>query len=183
MSSTSHTSVPATEFLQFIDKTLITNPRFFYKTYQGYAFSVSHRFEDVAADSSVYLYFENPAASGRQVFLVAIEVITTGQARVDVYRDNTVNVAGTSLTPINLNFESAINSIVNAEYGGTYTEGDLTVNAAAPGGTKVRAIGSATEIGETAIIPSDFNFLVKVTNKSAGAADISMRIIWWEEAT
>lgn len=34
---------------------------------------------------------------------------------------------------------------------------------------------------DAAVIPEGFNFLVKVTNKSAAAADLSIRILWWEE--
>jgi len=167
--------------LQFADKTTIVNPRLFYKIYQGYGFSASHRFESVADGASVDVYFENPNGSGRKVFLVAIEITAFGQCHVDIYRGNTVTANGTSLTPVNLNFESAITSIANVEYGGTYTTGTLAVNTVCPGGAKVRAVGSATEVGETVVIPENFNFLVRVTNQSGVATDLSVRIIWWEE--
>jgi len=170
------------ELLQFVDDTIITNWRFFYKIYQGYGFSISHRFEGVADGSSIDVYFENPSGSGREVFLIAIEIITFGQCYVDIYRGNSVNVAGTSITPMNLNFKSAISSIANVEYGGTYTLGTLTLQTVCPGGAKVRAIGGATEVGETAVIPENFNFLVRVTNQSGAATDLSIRVLWWEES-
>jgi len=183
--STSHTSRPSKiplDLLQFLDGAVIINPRFFYKIYQGFGFSISHRFDDVANGSSADVYFENPAGSGRDVFLMVVEVIATGQCHVDVYRANTVNVAGTPLTPVNLNFKSGVSSVANVEHGGTYTTGTLTLNTVCPGGFRVRAVGGAAEVGETAVIPPGFNFLVRVTNESGANADLSIRIIWWEES-
>jgi len=167
--------------LQFLDGTMIINPRLFYKIYEGYGFSVSHRFEGVGAGSSVDVYFENPSNSGRQVFLVVVEVVSLAQAYIDIYRGNTVTVSGTALTPVNLNFEKNIPSVVNVEHGGTYGLGTLTLNTVCPGGSKKEAIGGNAEVGETAVIPEGFNFLVRLTNQSASATDLSVRILWWEE--
>jgi len=182
--SVSHTSRPAiapTEILQFLDGTQIVNPRFFYKVYEGYGFAVGHRFPGVGAGSSVDLYFENPSGSGRRVYIVTVEVTSLAQAWIDIYRGNTVTAPGTALTPVNLNFEKNIPSIVNAEYGGTYGLGTLTFDDVCPGGSKKQAVGGAAEVGETAIIPPGYNFLVRVTNKSAAATDLAVRILWWEE--
>jgi len=186
--STSHTSRPTLldskipkPLLQFLDGTAIFNPRFFYKIHEGYGFGVSRRFEGVGADAYVDLYFENPSGSGREVFIIVIEVVSFAQAYVDIYKDNTKTAAGTPLTPVNLNFEKSVNSVVNVEYGGSYTLGSLVSNTVCPGGSRIRATGGATEVGECIIIPPDFNFLVRVTNKSASATDLSIRIIWWEE--
>jgi len=182
--STSHTTFKAVEkaILQFLDGTQIFNPRFFYKIYEGYGFAISHRFESVDAAAAVYLYFENPSGSGREIFIVVIDVISFAQAWIDIYRDNTVSVHGTSLTPVNLNFEKAIASIAKAEYGGTYVTGTRVHSTVCPGGSRVQATGGVAEVGETVVIPEGFNFLVKVTNKSASAADLSVRIVWWEES-
>jgi hypothetical protein len=166
--------------LQFIDGTLIINPRFFYKIYEGYGFSISNRFENVASDASVNIYFENPAGSGREVFIIVIDVISFAQAWIDVYRDVTPS-GGTAITPVNLNFGSAITSVATVKYGVTYSGGTLVHSTVCPGGSKVQATGGAAEVGETVVIPEGFNFLVKVTNKSTGATDLSIRIVWWEE--
>jgi len=169
------------EMLQFIDGTLIVKPRFFKKIYEGGGFSISHRFEAVGSDATGEVYFENPLGSNREVFLVAIDVLSFAQVWVDIYRGNKVVSSGTTITPVNLNFESANASIVNVEYGGTYTAGTLVHNTLCPGGSRIRAVGAAVEIGEAVVVPSNFNFLVKVTNKSASATDFSVRMIWWEE--
>jgi hypothetical protein len=167
--------------LQFVDGTILTNSRFLKKIYDGYGFSVSHRFESIVTDSIAEVYFENPAGSSRDIYIVIVEVISTGQGWCDVFRDNTVTAAGTAMTPINLNLGSSVTSIVSTEYGGTYTAGTQVHNTVVPGGSAIRAIGGATEIGESVIIPENNNILVRVTNKSTSAEDISIRIIWWED--
>jgi len=164
--------------LRYVDNSLIVSERFLKKIKDGYGFSVSHRFEGVASGSAVEMYFENPSGSGRTVYIVTISVISFGQAWADVYRGNTVSVAGTALTPVNLNFGSSITSVVNVEYGGTYTTGTLVHNTVVPGGSLVRAVGGAVEIGETVVIPPGYNLLARVTNQSASSSDISIRIIW-----
>jgi len=167
--------------LTFADKTLIVNPRFFYKIYEGKGFSISHRFEGIAADASVDVYFENPSGSEKIVYIIVIEVVSLARAWVDIYRGVTVSSPGTQITPVNLNFSSNNTSVVKVEYGGTYSGGELVHSTVCPGGSHIRAIGGATEVGESVVVPEDNNFLVKVTNKSASATDLSIRIIWWEE--
>ena len=152
------------------------------KIIEGKAFSVSHRFENVASDAYVDLLFSNPSGSGKSANLVVIEVITFAQSHVDVYRGVTVTSTGTSITPLNLNLGSANESVVDVEYGGTYSPtGDPALNTVCPGGNRVRAVGGAVEVGETAIIPENYNILVRVTNKSDSSTDLSIRILWWEE--
>jgi len=170
--------------LQFSDGTLITNPRFSKKIYDGYGFSISHRFEGVASDGVAEVYFENPSGSERTVFIIAIECTSFAQGWVDVYRDALVTSSGTELTPVNLNQGSTNTSVVDVEYGGTYdiSEAQLVHNTVVPGGSRQRAIGSLAEVGETVVIPAEYSLLIRFTNKSASAADMSIRIVWWEEA-
>jgi len=176
-------TLPENVPLQFVDGTLITNIRFFKKIYDGYGFSISHRFENIGADAAVEVYFENPSASGKTAFIVAIECGSFGQAYIDLYRDVSVTSSGTSLTPVNLNQGSTNTSVVDVEYGGTYdiSGAELVHNTVLPGGSKVRAIGDLAEVGESVVIPEEYSFLVRLINKSAAATDMSMRIIWWEE--
>jgi len=167
--------------LQFVDGTLLHNPRFFKKLHDGYGFSVSHRFEGVSTGDEVAIYFKNPDGSSIKIYIIVIEIVSTGQGWADIFRDNTVTVSGTSISPVNLNLGSSINSVVNAEYGGTYKTGNKVHETVVPGGSRIMAIGGAAEVGESVIIPEDNDILVKATNKSASAEDISIRIIWWED--
>ncbi|RLG77351.1 MAG: hypothetical protein DRO12_02425, partial [Thermoprotei archaeon] len=163
------------------DGTLIVERKLSKKISEGSAFSISHRFEEVASNSHVDLYFENPSESDKTVYIMLVEVVSMGQAWVDIYRDNSVSASGTALTPMNLNMGSTNESVVNAEHGGTYTTGTLALNIVCPGGSGVRAIGAAVEVGENVIMPNGKNLLVRVTNKSASDSDISIRIVWYEE--
>jgi len=159
----------------------ISKPFFRKKIEEGKAFSVSHRFEGVASGSSVSVLFENPSGSQKKAYIQLVEVVSLAQAHVDIYRDVTKTAAGTQLTPLNLNMESDIESAMRIEYGGTYENGVLALNTVCPGGSGVRAIGGATEVGENLIMPSGRNILIVVTNASASSTDLSIRIIWYEE--
>jgi len=151
------------------------------KIEEGKAFSISHRFEGVASDASVSIYFENPPYSGKTVYIQLVEVVSLAQAYVDIYRDATRTVVGTPLSPFNLNMASPRSSVIDVEYGGTYENGQLALNTVCPGGSGVRAIGGATEVGENLIIPPGHNIVITVTNASASATDLSIRILWYEE--
>jgi len=168
-------------FSRFSDNVLAVSPRFQKKIEEGKGFVVSRRFEGVASDAYVDIYFENPSGSGKKIHIEVVEVVSMAQAWVDIYRGNTVTASGTSIVPVNLNMESNNSSIANAEYGGSYSTGELISNTVCPGGSRIRAVGGAAEVGEMMIIPPGLNILVRVTNKSASATDLSVRILWWEE--
>ena len=164
------------------DNTVVSVQRFFNQVQNGNAFSVSKRFESVASDAYIQLFFENPSGSGKIVHIVMIEVVSLAQLWVDIYRGNTKSSSGTVLTPVNLNFASTKSSVVGVEYGGTYSFGTLVHNTVCPGGSHIRAVGGAAEVGENVVMPEDFNFIVVVRNKSANNTDFSIRILWWEES-
>jgi|Deesub1362A_J573_1020465.scaffolds.fasta_scaffold00327_8 hypothetical protein len=154
------------------------------KIRDGYAFSVSKRYEAVAADDSVYMYFKNPSTNTRTIYMVAVECSSNAQGWVDVYRNVSVTTPGTAITPINLNLGSSITSSVEVRYGGVYdTTGATKVHeTVAPGGTGVHATGWVAEVGEAVLIPpDDYDLLFVYTNKSGAAEDMSIRMIWWEE--
>jgi len=167
--------------LQFIDGTVMVNNRFFEKIYEGQAFSLSKRFEGIAADASADMYFLNQSGSGKRVYVIMIEIISFAQGWIDIYRNATVSTAGTQINPVNLNTASTNTSVVHAEYGGTYSGGTLVHETVVPGGSRIRAVGGASEVGESVIIGEGDSILVRFTNKSASSTDMSIRIIWWEE--
>ena len=163
------------------DGALITSRQLWQKIVDGKAFSVSHRFTNIASNAEAVMVFNNPSESDRTAYIVIIEVVTMAQAWVDIYRDNIITDIGTAITPMNLNLGSNNTSVMQVGYNGAYVEGTLALNTVCPGGTRVRAIGGATEVGESVVIPPGKNMLVKVTNKSGSAQDLSIRILWWED--
>lgn len=167
--------------LQFRDGTVMTNPRFFKKAYEGYGFIASHRFTAVGTDESRIVYFENPVTSGREVTNVAVLITVTSKAYIDVYKNNTEITSGTKITPTNLNFGSSIEPKAVVKYGGSYSFGQKVREPVAPGGTGVRAVGSLVEVGENITMPPGTNIAVVITNPNNQAIDISVDIIWFEE--
>ena len=168
--------------LRFSDGTLIVNPRFFHKIYNGYGFSASKRFEGLASDASAETLFQNPSESGRKAYIIAVEVAGLAQAHIDIYDNVSVTDNGTEIQCRNLNLASAITPVCKAYYGGTYTPAEGKIHETVlPGGSRIRALGSQAEVGECVVIPENHNMMVRITNKSASTSDFSIRFLWWEE--
>ena len=181
VSHTVPTPICDRKMLQLPDGCLSIAPRLAAKILEGCAFSVSHRFEGVASGASEDVYFGNPAGSGVSLYVAVIEVVSFAQAWVDIYRGNDVVSPGTALEPMNLHLGHTRSSAARVEYGGTYGTGKRAHSTVCPGGSRIRAVGGIVEVGETVVLPEGHDLLVRVTNKSASAADFSVRIIWWEE--
>jgi len=147
----------------------------------GKAFSVGDIFTGVSSGADRYVYFENPSDSNVKVHMIVIWVVTLAELHIRIYRDNTVISAGDQIEPINLNFSSNNRSKIIVYKGGSYSEGRYVKGSVCPGGSHIRAVGGAVEVGEQVIIPPGNNFLIKITNASASSTDFSFAIVWWEE--
>ena len=167
--------------LQFLDGTMIINPRFFYKIYEGYGFASSKRFESVGAGDTVDILFQNPSVSGRNLYITLVEIVGLAQLYADIYVNNTITDLGTHIPYLNLHTGKTITPVAQVYYGGTYTLGSLIYNVVVPGGSRVRAVGGEAEIGEAIIVVPGKNFILRVTNASASATDFSARALWWED--
>jgi|Deesub1362A_J573_1020465.scaffolds.fasta_scaffold00652_18 hypothetical protein len=170
--------------LRFTDGTGIFNQRLLKKISDGYGFMASKRFTAVASGSTAEMYFENPSGSGRNIYVILIRCVSEAQGTVDIYTGVSVSSSGTTITPVNLNLGSTNTSIANVEHSGTYdiTGATLFQETVAPGGTGVHATGDIAEVGESVIMPpNDTDLLIIYTNESGSAANMSIRIIWWED--
>ena len=167
--------------LQDRDGVPLVFPKFFHKIEQGYAFAASKRFEGVTSGASVEILFRNPSDSGRKAVVASIEIIGLAQLYADIYKDNTVTSDGTPIPVVNLNLSSSITNKMVVAYNGSYSLGTPVYNMVVPGGSHIRAIGGAIQMGETVILPPGGNFILRITNKSASATDFSARVLWWEE--
>jgi len=167
---------------QTSDSASLCEPVLYDKIRLGQAFSASHRFDAVAAGANVSMYFSVPS-DGTTVTIVAIEVVTTGQGAIDIYRYPSMITAGTQITPTNLNMSSSNTSevVVGYEYTVDLSSATKAHETVAPGGTKVRAIGSLSEVGERIIIPPGNSLIVIFTNRGSTSEDVSIRFIWFEE--
>ena len=168
--------------LRLNDGTLMWAPRLLHKIEEGYTFIVAHR-ESLADGASLEVLLENPSGSGRTVHIVIIRCVGAGEGTIEIYRGVTVTTSGSSLTPVNLKIGCPITSVCSAEYGGTYdvSGAQRYVDDVLPGGTIVRAVGDAAEVGENVVLEPNNNIMVRLTNVSGTTKNFSIKIVWWEE--
>jgi len=167
--------------LQLDDRSLGTAPRMEDRIEQGRAFSASKRFDSVADGSIIQVVFSNPTGSGKVVYIVAIEIIATGQGAIDIYRDVSIDAHGTEIPIMNLDLGSDNLPVCEVEYGGTYSDGELAHQTVVHGGTKINAVGSLAEVGEKVKIPEGHNIMVQFENRAGVDVDVSIRFLWWED--
>lgn len=167
--------------LMLNDNSVASAPRFEDRIEEGRAFSSSKRIDGLASGSIVQFVFVNPQNSGKDVYIVAIEVVATGQGAIDIYRDVTITNIGNTVPIMNLNFGSNVSSVCQIGYNGTYSGGELAHQTVAPGGIKINAIGSLSEVGEKVKIPPGRNFMLQFENRAQTSIDMSLRFLWWED--
>jgi len=167
--------------LQTYDNCLVVTSRLEDKIERGIAFSVSKRFNSISSGESVKIVFINPSQSNKKAHIVIVEIISTGQGAIDVYKDVTIEQSGIQLGAMNLNFGSANTATCIVETGGTYTAGSLVYEGVVHGGIRVNAVGSIITLGKSIIVSEGKNFMLQFTNRAQTAVDVSIKIIWWEE--
>jgi len=148
----------------------------------GFGFSASDRLNGVVDGGTLHILLENPANSGRTIYVVTIECTSTGQADVDVYDGGTIT-GGTAIVPRNLDLGSNNQSVAVVTGGGTYNVTGLTPakKGVVPGGTSVRIVGGSAEVGESIRMPPGTKVLVVMTNRSGVAANMAIGFLWWEQ--
>jgi len=140
----------------------------------------SHRYEGVANGSTVYMYVENPSNSDVTMNILALEVASTGSGRIDMYRDVTVLSQGSEVPILNLRFDRPTSPKTIIRHGGSYSFNTPSHSTVLPGGTRVRILGSISEIGEKIKIPKGYNTLIAFTNVAGVDTDVSIRMLWKE---
>jgi len=177
--------VNVNNLLQSTDRATAVTTKFELRKSEGYAFSASKRFEGVSAGSSFDCLFNNPTGSRRTAEIISVIVGGLAQGHIDIYDGVSITSYGSEMIIRNLKLGCGITSACKAYYGGSYDiSGASKVHETVlPGGSKVRAVGELSEIGESVIIRSGYNLMVRVTNKSGSSSDFSVRFIWYEEVS
>jgi len=153
------------------------------KVEEGIAYTCSDIKKSLASGSSVGFLLQNPSGSGKEVHVVVVEVVGKAEGDIEVYLGVTVTASGTSIPITNMNRNYPDNSVCSAEFDGTYdTSGATRLHRKAlPGGSGIRAIGSATELGEEVVLPEGDNILILIYNTSDKSSDYSCEFTWYEE--
>jgi len=153
------------------------------KIEQDSAFMVSYDVSGLASGGSIYILFENPSTSTKNIRIVVVEVDGTAKSRLYAYKNiDTTGIAGTSLQPASYDVASSAISVANIQVANTYDTSTLTpiLRKVVAGGSGVRAIGGASDVGEFMKLRPGTNVLFELTNTSASAEDYSIEIKWYE---
>ena len=159
------------------------------KVHQGAYYNVSHYFSGVANNASAMLLIKLSANYENHS---VIQIGTGGDARLDLYENPNIAANGTSLSITNHNRTLALASpakVTSSTAFHTPTIGGspqdygtaLIPGFVLPGGTKDKGGGAIAEAsGEQWVWAASNNYLVKVTNQSGSAQDISIDVAFYE---
>jgi hypothetical protein len=160
------------------------------KVHQGDYYNCSHYYSAVADNGTAELLIKLSANYENHA---VIQIGTGGDGRLDLYENPTLSDNGTSINVINHNRSKALASPTRASsstafhtpthnspqaYGTPLIPGFVL-----PGGTKDKGGGAIAEAsGEQWVWAASNDYLVKVTNQSGSAQDISIDVAFYEVA-
>jgi hypothetical protein len=147
--------------------------------HEGEGFIASHRFTGVADDASAEVMIQSGSTKETHV---EFNISAGGVFWGDIYLDSTHN-HGTSVTPRCLNYsaDSTAESIVSySPTGGA--DGTNVLDLVVPGSSGPFAVGGQFGSRVEFVLPVDTKMLIKATNKPGGAADVSIKAIWYEHS-
>jgi hypothetical protein len=144
----------------------------------GNFFVVSRYFAAIAAAGTADLRVLVGAAKALHV---TISVAAGANANVDVYEGTTYTAAGAAVTIYDRNRTTANASTATAFHTPTVLVlGTNLFDGFCPGGSKQSAMGSVRSNGQEWIFKKSTDYLIRVTNVSAGNADYSIEVEWYE---
>jgi hypothetical protein len=150
---------------------------------EGRRFSASHIFEDVAADASVYLHLHT--AECNCLCFVSWEIGCEAQSKFFLTKNADIIANGTVVEINNRNQRSDITALSPAYHTPTIGgggEGLIIDQGVIPGGSGVFQTGFVDQ-GLRWGLDQGVHYLLKVTNGSDFAIDISAQFDWFEIPT
>ena len=167
------------QYVQYVlPQSLVTYTEMAKKIEEGKAFSASNRLT-IAAGESKDILIEN--RSGKNIKIVVVEITTLSNINIDIYDNVHVDSHGNTWTIRNLNLASSYIPNVIIEDSGSYSGGELVGNKLGYGGAPAKAIGSASEVGETVVIPDGNNIMIRITNTESQSTTVSVVILFYED--
>lgn len=149
---------------------------------KGLAYSVNTGQISISGNGFLVIQITNPASSENTMQLTTASGGSQSSIIVDIFKNATFAAAGTSLTPINLNWSYSNSSSMTAKYT-TASSGNDPTNA--PANSLIDTIISTNQfiINKEYLIPSDAanqTFYIRITNSGSGTNIVSATIIWIE---
>lgn len=151
------------------------------KVHQGDHYHVSHIFAAVASAGTAEILIQVPA---NLTIHMNYNVSATGEGRVQIFEGTTFSGAGTALTEVNNNRRSTNTSTVTATHTPTTTgDGTQILGSVLPGGATGSNIGSAQHgPDEQFMFDESTNYMIRFTNDSASAENVSIEVAYYEVA-
>ena len=159
------------------DNAVVTISGPHHKVHQGRFFNLSKIFAAVANNASADVLMKTGATAPHMVF----DVTAGGNAYIYLYEGTTVSADGTTLAVTN---HSRASTRV-ADLTGFHTP---TVSATGtqldelfiPAGSGPKAGGGGVSFADEYILAVSTNYLIRITNKSGGAADFGVHVEFYE---
>jgi hypothetical protein len=151
---------------------------FHQETHAGEAFIISLMQLAVADDANVDLFI----AVGDKELHMTFSGGAAGDAHAFLYEGSTHTSGGTPVVAYNRYRSSTVTSTATFTAGGVNVPGATAIiSQYVPGGSKNQATGGDAGEREEIILAANTNYLARITNKSGGNDDFSMKMSWYEE--
>jgi len=146
--------------------------------HEGETYICSHYYPLVADDANADLRIT--LGSNKELH-ITITVAVAGDGEILFYEGTNYNVAGTNVLIYNRDRTSSNTSNATCRYTPTVNVlGTELFHGYALGGTKKEAIGSVRRTSQEWIFKKSEDYLVRFTNRSGGAIDVSIEVEWYE---
>ena len=146
--------------------------------HEGETYICSHYYSDVADDAHADLRI---ISGSNKELHITITVAVAGDGEILIYEGTTYTVAGTGIVIYNRDRTSSNSADPSCKYTPTANVlGTELFHGYAPGGTKKQAIGSVRSTAQEWIFKKSEDYLVRFTNRSGGAIDVSIEVEWYE---
>lgn len=148
--------------------------------HRGASFMVSRLFSGIVDDGNADILVQ--VGNDKKLHIQA-DVAAEGDAHFFLYESPVFNAAGLPLVPRNKDRSSHFVSTANFYHSPVIAnEGVPLENAFVPGGSKQLSVGGKAGSRNEFILNTNANYLFRVVNKREFAADISVRLEFYEKA-
>lgn len=138
--------------------------------------------QELADDGSVTVYFENPAGSSLDAYVV-LNTAPSADAELEVSEDVDQDGTGSALDVLNAKVGSAQPSGDIVRTGDSYTVNGTTISYNIPGGSNAgpgSGGGSSVDGPTTFLVGPGTSMLYELYNRSGGTGGVGLSVSWFE---
>lgn len=146
-----------------------------YRIHEGQTFSSGFEGAAVADDGALDLLLTTD-----EIAHMTWAAYGTGTSEYAVYEDAEVSAVGAALTEVNLNRNSPLTASMVATSGPTVTSVGTKLFGGFFGGLGGGGEGLGRSDGGELVLKPSTIYLLRITNRSGGAQDMSVRASWYE---